>query len=149
MNAIPTAPRPGTPLWLRLLALLLLAWNAFGLWVFFQQMTMSPADLARMTEAQRQLFEAMPGWIWMAYGVAVGAGSVGALALLLGRRLALPLFVVSLVAVLAQCSQVFYPGGALQALGPKAALPLPLTIIAVAIFQVWLARRATIRDWLA
>ena len=146
MNTTPTAARPG---WFRIVAVLLLLWNLFGLWMFWSQYTMSPAQLAALPEAQRGLFEAMPAWAWVAYGVAVVSGSLGALLLLLGRRLALPLFWISLLAVIVQFAQAFGPGGAVQALGAAAALPVPITIVLIAILQIWLARKGIARGWVA
>lgn len=140
----PTTPRP-VRFWLS--AALLLVWNLFGLWMFWSQLSMTPEQLAALPQAQRGLFEAMPSWVWVAYGVAVVAGWLGALLLLLGKRAALPLFWVSLVAVLLQFGYSLGPGGAVAALGPAAALPLPLTIIAVSLYQVWLARTAIRRGW--
>lgn len=146
MNTTPSAARPG---WFRVVAVLLLLWNLLGLWMFWSQYTMSPAQLAALPEAQRGLFEAMPGWAWAVYGLAVVAGSLGALLLLLGRRAALALFWLCLAAVAVQFIQTFLPGGALEVLGAAGALPVPLLILAIAIVQVWLARRGRARGWLA
>src|SRR5690606_29127230 len=66
MNTTPSAARPG---WFRVVAVLLLLWNLLGLWMFWSQYTMSPAQLAALPEAQRGLFEAMPGWAWAVYGL--------------------------------------------------------------------------------
>ncbi|MCD9033857.1 hypothetical protein LDO32_19285 [Luteimonas sp. Y-2-2-4F] len=131
------------------MAALLLLWNLFGLWSFWSQYSLTPERVAALPEAQRGLFEAMPAWAWIAYGVAVLAGTAGASLLLLGRRLALPIFWVSLAAVLVQFGYAFGPGRAVQALGAAAALPVPIVIVAIAIVQVWLARRASARGWIA
>ncbi len=141
-----TSARPG---WFRTVAVLLLLWNLFGLWMFWSQYTISPAGLAALPEAQRGLLEAMPAWAWIAYGAAVVAGSLGALLLVLGRRLALPLFWISLAAVIVQFVQAFGPGGAVQALGAAAALPVPIAIVVIAIVQIVLTRKGIARGWVA
>lgn len=137
---------PPVRFWLS--AALLMVWNLFGLWMCWSQYHMPPEQMAALPEAQRNLFANTPGWVWLAYAVAVTAGWLGALLLLLRKRLALPLFWVSLVAVLLQFGYSLGPGGAVAALGAAAALPLPLTIIAVCLYQVWLSRTAIRRRWI-
>lgn len=137
------------PAWLPVVAVLLLLWNLFGIAMFFLQYTMTPDDLAKLSAEQRTLFEAMPSWLWVVYAVAVVSGALGALMLLLRKRAAVPLFWVSLVAVLVQFGYTSFPGGAVELLGAAQALPMPLTIIAIAAVQVWLARRALARGWIA
>ena len=137
------------PAWFPVVASLLLLWNLFGIAMFFLQYTMTPDALARLPEEQRLLFEAMPAWLWVVYAVAVLSGAIGALMLLLRKRAAVPLFWGSLIAVLVQFGYTLLPGRAVEVLGPAQALPMPLTIIAVAALQVWLARRALARGWIA
>lgn len=145
MNTTLPATRPG---WFRVVAVLLLLWNLLGLWMCYSQYTMSPDDLARLPEAQRQLMEASPAWLWIAYAVAVVAGSLGALMLVLHKRAALSLLWVSLVAVVVQFGYWLFPGGAMELLGAAAALPMPIMVTVIALLQVWLARKGIARGWI-
>lgn len=146
MNTTSSTTAPG---WVRMVSMLLLLWNLFGLYMFYWQYTLSPDRIAALQPAQRTLLDNLPDWMWGVFGVAVVAGTLGALLLVLRRRLALPLFWISLLAVLVQFAQVFFPGGALELMGPANALAMPATVTAVALLQVWLARRAVTRGWLA
>lgn len=145
MNAS-VVKRPG---WFWGLAVLALLWNLFGLAMFYMQYTMTPEQLAQLPEAQRSLQEGFPAWLWVLYGVAVVAGTLGSILLLMGRRFALPVFWVSLVAVVVQFGYCLFPGGMIEVLGPAQALPMPIVVIAVAALLVWFARRAIARGWLA
>ena len=145
MNAMPSA----APGWFRVVAIVLLLWNLFGCFMFWTQYRMTPGQIAALTPGQQALWNGMPGWMWVIYAVAVLSGALGALMLVLRRRVALPLLWLSLVAIVVQFAQVFFPGGALELLGPAMALPMPLCITAVAVLQVWLARRARARGWIA
>lgn len=145
MNAS-VVKRPG---WFWGVAVLALLWNLFGLAMFTLQYTMTPEQLAQLPEAQRRLQEGFPAWLWVLYGVAVVAGTLGSILLLMGRRLALPVFWVSLVAVVVQFGYCLFPGGMIELLGPAQALPMPIVVIAVAALLVWFARRAVARGWLA
>lgn len=146
MNTLPSTVVPG---WFRVVAVVFLLWNLFGCFMFYTQYSMTPEQIAALTPAQQTLWNNMPGWMWAVYAVAVFGGALGALMLLLRKRLALPLFVLSLVAVVVQFAQVFFPGGALELMGAATALPLPAMIVAVALLQVWTARKARARGWLA
>lgn len=146
MNATPPIAVPG---WFRAAATLLLLWNLFGVWSLYTQYTMTPEAIAALPGAQRAMWQAMPGWLWIAYAVAVGAGTLGALLLLLRRRAAVPLFALSLVAVVVQFGVVLFPAGGLALMGPAQALPMPLTIIAVAALALWLSLRARRRGWIS
>lgn len=143
------APVVKRPAWFWGVAVLALLWNLFGLAMFYMQYTMSPEQLAQLPEAQRTLQEAFPDWLWALYGVAVIAGTLGSILLLMGRRLALPVFSVSLVAVVVQFGYCLFPGGMIELLGAAQALPMPVLVTVIAALLVWFARRSIARGWLA
>ena len=91
----------------------------------------------------------MPAWMWVVYAVAVLSGALGALMLVLHKRVALPLFIVSLLAIVVQFAQAFLPGGAVDVLGAAMALPMPAFIAAVAVVQVWVTRKVMAHGWVA
>ena len=144
MNA-PVAKRPA---WFWVVAVLALLWNVFGLAMFYLQYTMSPEQLAQLPEAQRGLQEGFPDWLWALYAVAVGAGTLGSILLLMGKRLALPVFWVSLVAVVVQFGYCLFPGRMLEVLGPAQSLPMPVLVTVVALLLGWFARRSIARGWI-
>lgn len=137
------------PAWFWLVAVSALLWNLFGLAMFYLSVTMTPEQLAQLPQAQREVTEGYPAWLWGVYGVAVVTGTLGALLLLLRRKVALTVFWVSLVAVLVLFAYALFPGRMLALMGPAQALPMPLAVIAVALLLVWFARRAGARGWLA
>ena len=68
------------------------------------------------------MWDATPTWMVAAYAIAVWVGLAGALLLLLRRKLAVPLLLVSLIAVIVQFSGLFLvpataPDGARQRAG--------------------------------
>ena len=145
MNA-PVAAKP--PGWFWAVAVLALLWNLFGLAMFYMQVNMTPEQLAQLPEAQRELTQAFPSWIWAVDGVAVVAGTLGSLLLLMRRRLALPLFWISLVAVVVLFGYCLFPGRMLEVLGPAQSLPMPILVTVVALLLAWFARRSIARGWI-
>jgi hypothetical protein len=145
MEKVSASARPG---WFRIAAIVFLLWNLFGCYMFWSQYSMTPEQIAALPAGQQQLWNAMPAWMWIVYGVAVVSGALGAVMLLLNKRVAMPLFALSLLAIVVQFAQAFLPGGAVEVLGAGAALPMPAVITLVGVLQVWVARKAIARGWI-
>lgn len=132
------------PRWFGAAAAAALLWEVLGCVMYLVQVRTDPAGLPL---DQRAMWEATPAWMIAAYGIAVWVGLVGAMLLLLRRRLAEPLLLVSFVAVLVQFSGLLLVP-ALRDRTPADAWLLPIIIIAVG-YSIWqLARRARVRGWL-
>ncbi len=148
MNATTATHAAPRPAWYTIAAVAALLWNLIGVAMFAMQFSMSPEALAALPAEQQSLYAAMPGWTWVAYGVAVGAGALGSLMLVLRRRAATWLLLLSLLAVIAQFVWQAFLGEAVALLGAVQALGLPVFILAVAALLYWFARRAEARGWL-
>jgi hypothetical protein len=139
MNRVPTL--------LRVVAIAAFAWNLTGVAMFFLQTGMDAAQIAALPEAQRTVYEAMPAWLAVFYGIAVFGGLVGSLGLLLRRRWAVPVLAVSLAAVLVQMTALYLLTPAWQASGASG-LAMSLLITGIAAFLLVYARHAAARGWL-
>lgn len=107
---------------------------------FIWQMNLSADALATLSEAQRAIIEGRPLWVTAAFAVAVFAGALGCLLLLLKKSLALALLVLSLVAVLVSMVPVFGMIGKVNFSTFERVMYLAATP-AVAAFLVWYTRR--------
>jgi hypothetical protein len=79
--------------------------------------------------------------------VAVVFGVLGSLALLLRKRLAPALFMVSLLAIVVQMAGIFVATPAWQAYGP-AGLAMPVMLVVIAVYLYWYAQKAAAKGWL-
>ena len=131
----------------RIISILALLWNLLGVAMFFLQTGLSAEEIAALPEAQRMVYEAMPSWLAVFYGVSVFAGALGSLGLVLRRRWAMPLLAVSLASVLVQMIAIYALTPAWQASGVSG-LPMTLLITGIAVYLFWYARRASRRGWL-
>ncbi|MEL6874242.1 MAG: hypothetical protein AAGM33_02095 [Pseudomonadota bacterium] len=102
-------------------------WNGLGVAAYFQQMMMSAEDFAALPELQQQLLSSQPFWVTAAFAVAVFAGFLASIVLLLRKRLAVRLFLLSLIAVIIQFSSYFILDGYLEFIGTQGWI-MPLTI---------------------
>ena len=129
-----TAPRS-----FRIVGILLLLWNLMGVGAFIMQYTADLGQLAKTDPYTAKVFAAMPSWAWAAYAVAVCAGTLGAILLLLRKAAAVPLFLLSIIAVVIQFGYSFLHTDLLVVKGPSAAI-FPVVILIIAAFQ-WLYAR--------
>jgi hypothetical protein len=133
------------PAWFRVVAGLALLWNLFGVAMYLSAVGVFGDPTTGLTEAQRAAADAIPAWIMGAFAIGTWGGLVGSLGLLLGRRWAWPLLLVSLVALLVLEGWIVFLSGALEAHG---GLAIPISVSVVAALLVWVAAKARSRGWL-
>lgn len=134
-------PAPG---WFNVAAAGALLWELAGCALYLMRVTTQAASLPA---DQQAIFEATPTWVLAAFAVAVWVGLAGALSLLLRRRFAEPLLLVSLAALIIQNSALVLDP-TLSNLVASDDLLVPFLVI-LASYGVWhLARMANKRGWL-
>lgn len=131
------------PLWFWLVSGLALLWNLLGVAAYVTE----AYGLAQQSDLHRQLADARPAWATAAYAIAVFAGAAGALGLLLRRRWARALLLLSFAALIVQQVWTFAMSNALALLGQQALL-FPLLVVLVSAALVWFAGLAIRRGWL-
>jgi hypothetical protein len=144
---MPTTTTP--PTWFRIVAVLLVLWGLMGVGACVQQLRLGAEAMGPASAYDRALYASLPAWYNGIYAVAVGAGLLGSLALIARRRIAVTLYLVSLVAVVVQFGWLFAATDIVAVRGAGTVVPFPLFIAGVAAFQLWLARRAAARGWIA
>lgn len=145
MNTHVAVPRPRS-FWI--IAVLALLWNLVGIAMFYMQIAMTPEQLAAMPAEQRAVYDATPSWLNAAFAVAVFGGALGALGLLLGKRWAVPMFLLSLLGLLVQMLGAYAVTPAWSAYG-AAGLAMPILLVAIAVFLWLYSRKAAARGWIA
>ena len=84
-----------TPIHLWVVGVLALLWNAMGALDYLMTTTQNEAYMAQFTPEQLEFFYGFPSWLVGFWAIAVWGGVLGALLLLLRRKLAVPVFAVS------------------------------------------------------
>ena len=140
------ATRSEAPKWFMVVAAVLLVWNLVGVMAYIMQVTMSPEVIAALPEAQRQLYENTPAWATAAFAIAVNGGALGCVLLLLKRNLAGLFLQLSLAGVLVQMFHSFFMSNSFEVFGPGG-MVMPVMVIVIAIYLVWLAASAKNRGW--
>lgn len=139
-------PKPPRSFWI--IAVLALVWMAFGVFAWVMDLITDESQLATLDEARKQLFAQRPRWIFAVYAVAIGSGFLGALALVLRKAIAVPLFLVSLVTVVVQFGYILGVMDTVRLLGWAQAATFPLVIFAIGAFLLWYPVKARKRQWI-
>lgn len=117
-------------------------WNLIGLMIYYQQMTVPPEVLAQSLQPEQvQFLMSTPKWATSAYAIAVNAGLLGSILLLLRKAWAMPLFALSLAAILVQDLHAFVVANGLEVWG-TGGLVLPAIVLAIAVGLLVYSRNA-------
>jgi hypothetical protein len=135
------------PVWYRVLAVLGLLWNCLGVFSYLRSVGMLGDQLAGLDPAHLALARSIPAWVTGTFAVAVFAGLLGSLLMVAGKRLASPVLLLSLVAVIIQSAWVMFASNA-RAVEGAIALLVPACITLIAVLLVWLAAMGAARGWL-
>ena len=138
------AEKPGVPAWYWAVAIAAMLFETAGAYLFADSLTL---DRATLPLDQRALYDATPQWMTIAWAVAIGAGLIGALGLLLRRRFAEPFLLISVFAVVVQFAGVFVVKQ-LRELTPEDHLLVPVVIMMLA-YAFWqMAKLSRRKGWL-
>ena len=147
MNATAAGRLGKIPTWFRVVAVAGLLWELFGVAMYLMHVGILPNDTSQMSEAERSLMASSPTFVTALFAIGVFAGAIGALGLVMRRRWARPVLIVSLVAVVLQFGSWLLLTDAIAVVGPTVFV-MPLIIVLVALALVWLAGMAGQRGWL-
>ena len=135
MSRAATVPKH---LWI--IGVLTLLWNLMGAYDYLMTKTRNAAYLAKFDQAQLDYYFGFPVWVEAFWALAVWGGVLGSILLLLRKRLAVPVFLVSLVSMVVTAVHNFGFYDAMEMMGTSGFL------FTVAIFLValglWLYARA-------
>jgi len=144
MNQVIANKPPG---WFRVVAVLALLWNLLGVFQYLANVGVFGDPMAGLDEAQRQLAQSVPGWVTGAFALAVFAGLLGSVGLVMLKRWARLLLIVSLIALLAQCGWILFLSDAGTVEG-MAGFAIPILLLVIGILLVWLSDLGIRRAWL-
>ena len=135
------------PVWFWVISIIALLWYLMDMSAFFMRVLMTDDVIKAMPENQQHLYRNMPLWVNIVFAGEVFGGALGCVGLLLRKKWALPLFVVSILGVLSQTFHVYFLSDAISTMGAPAVV-MPLLAILIGIGMIVFAKSATSKHWL-
>ena len=125
-----------------------LVWNLMGVFNFLGQALMSDEVLASLPKDQQLIYQDVPVWVTAAFAIAVFSGTLGAVFLLLKKKIASTFFILSFIGIVTQMSYGLLLDEKTDNYGPLGLL-MPLMIITVGGYLIWYSKKANKNRWLS
>ena len=88
-----TSTKPTLIYWI--IAVIAVLWNIMGVVAYLKQAYLTEEALAKLPEADQMYYTNVPAWVTAAFAIAVFSGTFGCIALLLRKKLATILLIIS------------------------------------------------------
>lgn len=124
-----------------------LIWNLIGVMTYVMQVTMNDAAMAALPEDQQAFIQNSPIWVTAAYAIAVNAGAMGCILLLVRQSWAYLVLVVSFAGIVIQNLYGYIMGGAVGVYG-AAGVGLSITVILIGAYLIAYSKGAMNKGWL-
>ncbi len=130
--------KPEIAFWI--IGIIALLWNLMGVAAYLMQAYMTEEDLLALPLEEQALYTDIPAWVTGAYALAVFGGALGCILLLLRKKLATFVFMISFVSILAQMSYNIFMTKAAEVYGPGG-LIMPVMVILIGAFLIWYSKK--------
>lgn len=135
------------PAWYYIVVTLLILWSAAGCYFCVLQFRLGADAMGDATTYDRALYATLPFWYNWCYAIAVFGSAAGGIALLARAKVARPIMLVALIAIVVQFGYLFATTDLIKHKGFAMTVPFPAFIVAVGIFAWWFAGYAVRRGW--
>lgn len=147
IDATESSNKKSPPVWFWVISVIALLWYLMDMSAFFMRVFMIDEVIKTMPENQQHLYLNIPLWVNIVFAAEVFGGTLGCVGLLLRTKWALPLFVVSILGVLSQTSNIWFLTDAVNVMGATAVV-MPLVAILMGAGMIILAKSAVSKNWI-
>ncbi|WP_426430374.1 hypothetical protein ACPX19_12655 [Winogradskyella sp. HB-48] len=135
------------PIWFWIVSVIAFIWNGLGVHGYISQAYQLSAYTDAYTKEQLEVMSTLPSWYTALFAIAVFAGALGCLFLLLRKKIAKLLLILSFIAATIQMIYFLFIAD-LKGVDFSANEIMAYMIIVFALFLVWFANHATKNEWL-
>ncbi len=137
------------PVWFWIVSVLGLLWNLLGAMAYLGQVFITDEMKASMPADQLELMANTPAWATAAFAIAVWGGVLGCIGLLLRKKWARPVLLLSLLGILVQMSYAFFMTNAAEVYGTVQGVVMPLLLIGIGVCLVLFAKSSQNKGWIS
>ncbi|MBD1262458.1 hypothetical protein HZY62_17805 [Maribacter polysiphoniae] len=136
------------PVWYWIVSIVALIWNLIGAMAYLGQAFITDEMKAAMPAEQLALMENTPAWATAAFAFAVWGGVLGCIALLLRKKWAKMVLMVSLLGILIQLGYSYFMTNAVEVYGTAQGVVMPIVLIVIGVGLVVFANSAQKKLWI-
>ncbi len=135
------------PTWFWVVSVIALLWNLMGVINYLIQEFNQVAIAESLDQAQREVFEDFPAWATAAFAIAVFSGTIACIGLLMKKKWAKTLFIISFVTAAAQFIQWLFISNAVEAYGPTSYI-MPALVLVIGLYLIGFSKKGIQKGWL-
>ncbi|WP_299520302.1 hypothetical protein [Winogradskyella sp.] len=143
-----TTPINKPPIWFWIVSFIALIWNSMGIHGYLSQAYKTSAYTDAYTTEQIDVMNSLPGWYTALFAIAVFSGVLGSLLLLLRKKFAKFLLILSFLAATIQMVYFLFVAD-LKGVDFSDNKIMAYIIIVFAAFLVWFSRKAHSKGWIS
>lgn len=142
-----TYNKPTKGYWI--IAVIALLWNIMGTFQFLSATVLKEMLYSTLTAPKIALFENLPSWYHIIFGIAVITGVFGSISLLLKKKLAILFFTISALTVTVQMGYWISGTNVIYVYGTADAVTMPIIVVITAIALLLYSKTAARKGWLS
>lgn len=140
-----TTNKPNTLFWV--IAVVALLWNIMGIFQFIGPILFPEVMFEGLSQEAVDLFNSFPSWYTVIFGIATISGLLGAITLLLRKKIATVLFLVSMITVFIVEGYYVFGTKVTEVMG-QTAIYMPVVVVVCSIFLYFYAKACSQKGWL-
>jgi len=137
------------PVWFWIVSVVALLWNLLGAMAYLGQAFITDERKAAMPANKLELMENTPAWATAAFAIAVWGGVLGCIGLLLRKKWARQILLLSLLGILVQMSYAFFMTNTTEVYGTVEGVVMPILFIGIGAFLVLFAKSSQNKGWIS
>ena len=139
--------KPSVLFWI--IAAIAVIWNAMGVNQYLQQAYQTDAFKAMYPDENvLEMVLNTPSWVMAAFAIAVFFGFLASVLLILRKKWATPLYLISLIAIIVQMIHNVFLSDSIEVLGAIAII-MPIMILVLGVFLYFYSKNATAKGWIS
>lgn len=140
-----TTNKPKTLFWV--VAIIALLWNIMGIFQFVGPIFFPEAIYEGYSQEAIDMFNNLPNWYWVVFGIATISGLLAAITQLMRKKIAVLLFLVSMITVFIVEGYYIFGTKVTDVLG-QAAVVMPVIVVILSIVFYLFSKQASSKGWL-
>ncbi len=132
--------KPSILYWI--IAIVALLWNGMGVKSYLETAYKAESVWSELSTEQVTFMEGLPAWMTALFAIAVFGGLLGSIGLLLRKKWAAPLFVISFLTATVQQLYLLFGTDMMDVFDENNPYVMPILIIVFGAFLVWYSKDA-------